>query len=43
MKKCIFIIPYFGKFNEYFTLFLKSCKNNKEFNWLILTLQLITI
>lgn len=37
MKKCVFIIPYFGKFNNYFNLFLLSCKKNKNFNWLIFT------
>lgn len=33
----VFIIPYFGKFPEYFLLFLKSCGKNKGFNWLIFT------
>lgn len=37
MKKICFIIPYFGKFPNYFALFLKTCAYNKEFNWLILT------
>lgn len=37
MKKCCFIIPYFGHFNNYFPLFLKSCGYNKGFNWLIVT------
>jgi len=37
MKKCCFIIPYFGKFNNYFPLFLKSCAWNKDFNWLVVT------
>lgn len=35
MKKCCFIIPYFGKFPNYFKLFLNSCKYNPDFNWLI--------
>lgn len=35
MKKCCFIIPYFGKFPNYFQLFLNSCKYNSDFNWLI--------
>lgn len=35
MKKCCFIIPYFGKFPNYFQLFLNSCKYNIDFNWLI--------
>lgn len=37
MKKCILILPYFGKFNNYFELFLKSCEKNSDFNWLIFT------
>lgn len=30
-------MPYFGKFNNYFPLFLKSCGLNKDFHWLIIT------
>lgn len=37
MKKCCFVIPYFGKFNNYFPLFLKTCGWNKDFNWLVVT------
>lgn len=37
MKKVCFIIPYFGKFNNYFQLFLNSCRYNHEFNWLVFT------
>lgn len=37
MKKCCFIIPYFGKFPNYFQLFLNSCGCNKDFNWLLFT------
>lgn len=37
MKKAIFIIPFFGKFKNYFPLFLESCSYNKDFNWLIIT------
>lgn len=37
MKKIVFIIPYFGKFNNYFPLFLKSCEKNFSINWLIYT------
>lgn len=33
---CI-ILPYFGTFNEYFNLFLESCKFNKTIDWYILT------
>ena len=36
-KKCILILPYFGKFNNYFELFLKSCALNPGYNWLIFT------
>lgn len=37
MKLCCYIIPYFGKFPDYFPLFLKSCEFNPSFNWLIFT------
>lgn len=37
MKKCVFIIPYFGKMNNYTELFLKSCSWNDDFDWLIFT------
>ena len=37
MKKCVFILPYFGKFNNYFALFLKSCGCNRSFDFLIFT------
>lgn len=37
MKKCIFILPYFGEFKNYFQLFLDSCGYNVGFNWLIIT------
>ena len=37
MNKCILILVYFGEFKNYFPLFLKSCKKNEEFNWLIIT------
>ena len=37
MNKCCFVIPYFGKFNNYFPLYLKSCTCNNDFNWLIIT------
>lgn len=37
MKRCAFILPYFGKFNNYFKLFLKSCENNPSFDWIIFT------
>lgn len=37
MKKGIFIVPYFGKFNNYFQLFLNSCKYNTDYDWLFFT------
>lgn len=37
MKKILFIIPYFGKFNNYFSWWLKSCKYNPTIDWLLLT------
>lgn len=37
MKKIAFIIPFFGKFNNYFQLFLNSCEANEEYDWLIFT------
>lgn len=37
MKKCLFFLPYFGKFPEYFELFLRSCEINNAYNWIIFT------
>ncbi len=37
MKKIVFIIPYFGHFNNYFDIWLNSCKNNPTVNWIIFT------
>lgn len=37
MKKCGFIIPYFGKLPNYFPLFLKTCMYNKDYDWQIFT------
>ncbi len=37
MKKAVFIIPYFGEFPEWFQLFLNSCGQNPNYDWLILT------
>ena len=37
MKKIAFIIPYFGKFNNYFQLFLESCRFNPNIDWIIFT------
>lgn len=35
-KKAL-IVPYFGKFNNYFPLWLKSCEYNNDYDWLIYT------
>jgi len=35
--KLILILPYFGKFNNYFPLYLDSCRFNPTINWLIFT------
>lgn len=40
MRK-ILIMPYFGKLNEYFNLWLDSCKYNEDINWLIVTDNII--
>ena len=37
MKSICFIVPYFGRFNNYFGLWLNSCANNPTINWLIFT------
>lgn len=37
INKLAFVIPYFGKFNNYFSLFLLSCSYNKGFDFLIFT------
>lgn len=37
MKNIAFIIPYFGKFNNYFQLFLNSCERNYNCDWIIFT------
>ncbi len=38
MNRIAFIIPYFGKFNNYFPIFLKSCDYNKNLcDWIIIT------
>ena len=36
-KKCALILPYFGEFNNYFPLFLKSCAANPSYDWIIIT------
>lgn len=35
--KCTFIIPYFGKLPNYFSVFLKSCGSNQGYKWVIFT------
>lgn len=32
-----FILPYFGKFDRLFPLWLESCRYNKEIDWLVFT------
>lgn len=40
MKKSIaFILPYFGKFHNYFQLFLNSCEKNPDVTWFLFTDQ----
>lgn len=36
MSVC-FVVPYFGKFPEWFPFWLESCKHNSKFSWLIFT------
>lgn len=38
-KKCILLLPYFGKFKNYFNMFLMSCGANDKINWLIISDQ----
>lgn len=35
MKKCCFIIPFFGKLPRYFPVFAKTCEYNSNYDWLI--------
>lgn len=37
MKKIAFVAPYFGKFNNYFQLWLNSCAANPTIDWFIFT------
>lgn len=37
MKSIVFIVPYFGHFNNYFGIWLNSCAYNPTINWVILT------
>ncbi len=36
-RECVLILPYFGEFNNYFPLFLKSCALNPKYTWMIFT------
>ena len=36
-RKIVFIIPYFGKFNNYFPLMLNSCACNPDIDWMLFT------
>lgn len=37
-NRIAFVVPYFGKFNNYFPLFLKSCEANSDLcDWIIFT------
>lgn len=35
--KIAIVVPFFGKFNNYFPLWLRSCGNNPSFTWIIFT------
>lgn len=37
MKSIVFIVPYFGHFNNYFDWWLKSCAHNHTIHWIIFT------
>jgi hypothetical protein len=37
VNRCVLILPYFGKFHNYFTLFLETCRSNNFIDWLIFT------
>ena len=39
MKRIAFILPYFGKFPNYFRLFLSSCLDNSDIDFYIFTDQ----
>ena len=38
-SRCVLVLPYFGEFKTYFPLFLRSCRENPAYNWLIITDQ----
>ena len=37
VKKCCFIIPYYGKLPDFLPVFAKSCERNPDFDWLLFT------
>lgn len=37
MKRIIYIVPYFGRFPDFFKMWLLSCKYNPTIDWMILT------
>ena len=37
MKKCCFIIPYYGKLPDFLPVFAKSCEKNPDFDWILFT------
>lgn len=37
MKKIGIVVPYYGKFPNYFALFLRSCENNPTIDWIVFT------
>lgn len=37
MKKIIYIVPYFGRFPDFFNMWLFSCKYNPTIDWMIIT------
>ncbi|PJM75202.1 DUF6625 family protein [Bifidobacterium simiarum] len=37
MNRCAIILPYYGRFPNYFQLFLNSCGTNEDYDWLIFT------
>ena len=36
-SRIIIFVPYFGAFPDTFELWLRGCKRNKDFNWIIYT------
>lgn len=39
MKTILIILPYFGRFPNYFQLYLNSCQENRTINWHLITDQ----